>query len=135
MDSLLRSKSNRISDLFFSDYNVNILQDAIRYRVWVESNRTLMIGRQSDRELSIVMRSIYISESKNREDSESMVVQQVKQLNKLVLDYCVPQIVREGDMYRKYTSDASSLPVPLERGKLATKKGDNSLDMSRLLEI
>jgi hypothetical protein len=131
-DFKVRSKPTEVGDLFFSDYNIRILHEAIRYRVWVESGKAILIGRQSNDELSIVMRSVYLTDAKNVDGPTHIVVGQVRELNTLVLDYCVPQIVREGETYLQYKRDASRLPVPLDRGQIATTKGDNSLDMSRL---
>ena len=47
------------------------------------------IGRQSDTELQIIMRSIYLQYSEN---NNCNIISQVKVLNKKVLDYCVEKI-------------------------------------------
>lgn len=131
----IQGKQSSVSELFFSKYNINILQDAIRYRVYVESEKRLLIGKQSEDELIIIMRSIYLTDARNIEGPKNVIVNQVRTLNSLVLDYCVPQIVREGESYIQYIHDASSIPVPLDRGQIATTKGYNSLDMSRLYKF
>ena len=133
--ALIRGKESRVGELFFSNMNKGVLHEAIRYSVWKESEKMLVIGRQSDAELSIVMRSIYLSDARNVDDSRECIIQQVKELNTNVLNYCVPQIVREGEMYRRYTLDASSLPIPLERGQISTTKGDRTLDLTPLYKI
>ena len=58
------------------------------------------------------MRSIFLQHSKNRMDN---ITQQVEELNKLVLDYCIPQICSEAKGYMKYKRDVSTLAVPLSR--------------------
>ena len=40
--------TNSISELFFSAKNIDAIQEGIRYRVYVESNRQFTIDRQSD---------------------------------------------------------------------------------------
>ena len=121
-----------VSDLFMSRTNVDALQDAIRYRVSVESDGRHVVGRQSDVELGIVMRSVLLTEGRNVEDAHT-VVGQVRALNAAVIAYCVPRIVGEADAYLRYRTDLATLPVPMDRGGLATTKGDRSLGMREFL--
>lgn len=127
-DALLRNhKSTEVADLFFSERNVDALQQAIRYRVWVETNGAHTIDRQSDTELTIVMRSLYLQYGRN---SPYNVREQVRELNAHVLDYCVPKIMSEMFAYLQYLRDASSLPVPLPNPELATMKGTRSVEFT-----
>ena len=59
------------------------------------------------------MRSIFLQHSANLPHS---ITQQVEELNKLVLDYAIPQICSEAEGYIKYKNDVSTLPVPLSHG-------------------
>lgn len=102
--------STPLTDLFFSEHNVNILQDGIRYVVFKKTGKK--IDRQSDSELYVVMRSIYLQESINLPHS---IVQQVRALNSKVLDYCVNTIVQELSMYESYIQDITTLPTPIPR--------------------
>lgn len=120
------TQGSTVADVFFSARNVDALQHGIRYRVFRESGGKLVIGRQSDVELGIVMRSIYLQHARNEERD---VLGQVRELNRLVLDFAVPQIVREANLYKHYREDVSRLPVPMARGELATSKGERSLEM------
>jgi len=117
---------NPLSDIYFSQTNINALQDAIRYQVYQRSNGKHTIGRQSDTELQVIMRSIYLQYSKNQPYD---VVGQVKVLNKMVLDYAVPIILREIGQYSQYRKDASTLPVPLERSQNVSNAGQKFLYM------
>lgn len=121
-----RRTNTSVSDLFFSPRNVDILQDAIRYRVFVESGGRDVIGRQSDVELGLVMRSLFLQEADN--DDTRDPVPQVRELNSSVLQFCVPRIVQEINQYRHYRTDVAALPVPLPRGEIATSKGSRSLE-------
>eukprot|EP00798_Chlamydomonas_sp_ICE-L_P000696 gene696-2127_t len=55
-----------VANVFFSDANLGPLHQAIRYRVWVDSDRKLVIGRQSEDQLVFVMRSVFLTDSYNR---------------------------------------------------------------------
>jgi len=93
--------------------------------VWVDSDRKLVIGRQSEEQLVFVMRSVFLTDSENREGNTAVILEQVRTLNQLVLNFCFPQIIREASMYRQ--RDSSTMPVPLERMQLVSKKGENQL--------
>ncbi len=119
-----KMKETPVSKLFFSDVNVEALQQGIRYRVYVESGSRHVIDRQSEVELGIVMRSVYLQDGAN---VDTDVIKQVRGLNILVIEYCVPTILREINMFKKFRDDISSLPPPMPRGGIATVKGERSL--------
>lgn len=122
-----RGETSAATELFLSKLNVDALQDAIRYRVYVESDGRHTIGRQSDVELSLVMRSILLQRGRN--DDRDSAIDQVRELNATVLSWCVPRVLSEVDQYERYREDVSTLPVPMERGGLATSKGARSLEI------
>jgi hypothetical protein len=117
------------TNLFMSKKNLDALQDAIRYRVWVETGGRQVIGRQSDAELTVVMRSIALQHARN--DGRSDPVEQVRDLNSRVLNWTVPRIVGELSQYLQYRQDASTLPMPMAHGGLATSKGTKNLEFKR----
>ena len=112
--------------LFMSKTNVDAVQDAIRYRVWVETGGQSVIGRQSDVELAIVMRSIALQHGRN--DGASDPISQVRDLNARVLEWTVPRIVGEVGQYMRYRQDVSTLPQPIPYGGIATSKGTRSVE-------
>lgn len=121
-----------VRKLFFSTTNVEALQQGIRYSIYTASKGEHVIGRQSDTELGLVMRSIYLQESRNVADGGEdghVILEQVRALNKSVLDFCVPRILQELYMYIQYRRDISELPVVMDRAQIATTKGDRSLVM------
>ena len=122
--------SNPVSDLFFSELNINILQDAIRYRVYNETNGKYVIGRQSDQELKAVMRSMYFQYSLNQDTN---CVGQVKVLNTRVLEWTVSEVLSNLLQFQKYKVDASTLPIPLEMPSLMTKKGSKNLEITSFM--
>ena len=115
---------NPISELFFSKHNISILQNGIRYSVFKKTNDSNIIGNQSEHELLIIMRSIYLQYCKHKQYN---IVEQVKELNSKVIDYAVPNILVELNQYINYKKDASSLPIPLEHAKYVSSAGTKIL--------
>jgi len=102
---------NDVNTLFFSQKNVDALQQGIRYKVFSRSSK--IIDNQSEREIRVIMRSIYLQYSRNLNTN---IIEQVIDLNSKVLDYIVPKIIIEVKQYDTYIRDASTLPDPIDRG-------------------
>jgi hypothetical protein len=117
---------NELSNIYFSCNNIDVLQDGIRYKIYQLTNGKHIIGRQSDKDLKIVMRSIYLQHSKNLNTD---IIGQVRELNAMVLDWCVHEVFSNLQQYDKYLIDVSTLPTPMERSQLMTSKGNKSLEM------
>jgi hypothetical protein len=58
----------------------------------------------------MIMRAMFLEHSQNR---PTHLREQIAELNKYVLDYCIPKIYGEAQGYLKYLQDASTLVVPL----------------------
>jgi hypothetical protein len=99
-----------LSKAFFSSQNQQILQNGIRAGVYQRSGNKWVISQQSNPDLKMIMRAIFLEHSQNR---TSHVREQITELNKYVLDYCIPKIYGEAQGYLKYLQDASTLVVPL----------------------
>ena len=99
-----------LSQVFFSQQNIQILQNGIRAGVYHRSNIQYIIGPQDCDSLKIIMRSVYLQHAANQPNN---VTQQVAELNKIVLNYCIQQVYSEAQGYIKYLDDASTLVVPI----------------------
>lgn len=121
---------NCLSSLYFSIENINILQEGLRNKVYNETNGRYVIGKQSETELKIIMRSIYFQYSKNNNNN---IIEQTKELNRLVLEWSVPQIITNIKQHENYKQDISSLPMPLERSQLTTQKGTRVLEIKSFM--
>lgn len=119
----IQSKS-LLSQVFFSKNNIDLLHNQIRYNVWLQSDKKHIIGRQSDTELEIIMRSIYLQYSKNLPYD---IKNQIKELNSMILDYCIPNILSEVEQYLSYKVNVSKLPTPMARPKSLTSAGSKTL--------
>ena len=100
-----------LSNLFFSLKNVQIIQNALRAGVYNYSNKKYIIDEQHPDSLNIIMRAVFLQNSKNQPDN---LTQQIDELNKLVINYCVPKLYSEVEGYINYKRDASTLVVPLD---------------------
>ena len=112
-----------LSDAFFSAQNIEFLQNGIIYGVYKRSNNQYVIGHQDSDVLKIIMRSIFLQYSKNNAQD---IKQQIEALNKLVLDYAIPQVYGSAQGYMKYKQDASTLVVPLSN-PVMSKTNDKQL--------
>ena len=54
---------SKVSNLFFSEENIDILQNGIRFVVYKKTKE--IISKQSEPELQVIMRSIYLQYAKN----------------------------------------------------------------------
>lgn len=101
---------NSLSNAFFSLQNIQIIQNGIRAGVYKRSNGQYVIGPQDCDSLKIIMRSVFLQNAANQPTNIS---QQVAELNKMVLDYCIQQVYSEAQGYMKYINDVSTLVVPI----------------------
>jgi len=99
-----------LSQVFFSRENIQIIQNGIRAGIYNKSNGQYTIGEQDCDSLKIIMRSVFLQYSANQPTN---ITQQIEQLNKIVLDYCIQQVYSEAQGYMKYIDDASTLVVPI----------------------
>lgn len=115
--------SNKLSNQFFSKQNIENLQQLMKRGVYQRSNGKIQIGNQDEDTLKIIMRSIFLQHSTNLPFD---IDGQVKAINKLVLDYSIPQLCSEARAYIKYKHDVSTLVTPIQR-PVSTYK-DQSLE-------
>jgi hypothetical protein len=99
-----------LSRAFFSQQNIQIIQNGIRAGVYQRSNGQYVVGPQDCDSLKIIMRSVFLQYSANQPFN---IPQQIEELNKIVLNYCVQQVYSEAQGYMKYIDDASTLVVPI----------------------
>ena len=100
----------KLSNAFFSNANIQIIQNGIRAGVYNRSNGQYTIGQQDCDSLKIIMRSVFLQNSSNKPFN---IKEQIEQLNAIVLNYCIQQVYSEAQGYMKYLDDASTLVVPL----------------------
>ena len=99
-----------LSQAFFSRENIQIIQNGIRAGVCQRSNGQYIVGPQDCDSIKIIMRSVFLQHSANQPFN---IPQQIEELNKIVLNYCIQQVYSEAQGYMKYIDDASTLVVPI----------------------
>ena len=110
--------------LFFSKANIDRIQTELRYQVWLQSGKKHVVGKQSAIELEVIMRAIYLQFSLNQDKNFK---QQINYLNKLVLDYCVPNVLSEVEQYLGYLDNVQKLPNPLPLPENLSSAGTKTL--------
>ena len=105
-----------LSEVFFSKANIQIIQNGLRAGIYEKSKGQYIIPPQDCDALKIVMRSIYLQNSANQDNN---ITEQVKQLNQMVLNYCIQQVYSEAQGYIKYVSDVSTLAIPIAHPVMA----------------
>jgi hypothetical protein len=117
--------SNSLSNAFFSQENIQIIQNGIRAGIYHKSNGQYVIGPQDCDSLKIVMRSVFLQHSANQLNN---IPEQIVELNKIVLDYCIQQVYSEAQGYMKYLDDVSTLVVPIAHPVMASQN-DRQLEL------
>jgi len=102
--------NTQLSNTFFSAANIETIQQGIREGVHNMSKGAYQVGQQDCDTLKIIMRSTFLQYSAN---SANNIQGQVNALNRLVLDYAVPQVYSGAQSYMKYAHDASTLVTPI----------------------
>ena len=114
-----------LSCAFFSEENIQILQNAIRKGVYDRSNGQYLIAPQNCDELKIIMRSLYLQHANNLPID---LKYQIIKLNKLVTEFAIEQIYKEAISYIKYKYDASTISVPIST-PVNTSPKTNTLEL------
>lgn len=122
-------EENSINEIFFSEMNVKVIQDTIRYKVNADTGK--VISRQSDNELYIVMRSIMLQFANFRSGIDD-IVDEIKRLNEKVVEYAVENVSSNVKQHAGYIDKLSKLPVPLDR-PIYHNKNNYTYDISNLL--
>ena len=101
---------SRLSDTFFSQQNIQIIQNGLRKGVHDKSNGKILIDNQPQDQIVSVMRSMYLQHSKNLEIN---IPQQIQELNNYVLNYAINNVYTEAVAYMKYREDSSKMHMPM----------------------
>lgn len=101
---------NTLEQTFFSSENISILQNGMKGNVYRLSGNRYVLPNQNIEHLKIVMRGMYLQYAEHYADN---IREQIERLNKLVLDYVVPNLYNEAIAYEKYCRDQSTLVTPL----------------------
>jgi hypothetical protein len=105
---------------FFSDKNMQIIQNGIRAGVYNQSGGKYEIGPQDCDNLKIIMRGIYLESAMNQPTN---ITEQIESLNTLVCNWCIPRLISEARAYLNYKRDVSNMYTLIPPPTLSTMKG------------
>ena len=117
-------EDNILNSTFFSKKNITIIQNSIRHGIYTNSNGKYVISDQSKTQLEIIMRSIYLQYSKNLDYN---IKEQIVELNKMVVQFCIPQITSNIKQYLNYRDTISQAPQYMEHPKNVSNSGSKTL--------
>tara|TARA_B100001175_G_scaffold316188_1_gene329472 strand:- start:740 stop:1237 length:498 start_codon:yes stop_codon:yes gene_type:complete len=117
-------ETTTLNQAFFSRKNMDLIQDNIRYDVYMKTDKKHIIGKQSEVELEVIMRSIYLQHSPNL---PNQIKEQIKYLNGLVSNWCVEKIIPELYQYLGYLKEVEYMPIPIDLPINLSSKGSRSL--------
>lgn len=118
-----------LSDIFFSDMNMDIIQQSVRYNVYKNTNK--VIAKQSENTLYIIMRSIMLQYG-NFQTSVTNLIEEIQNLNEMVVKYSSENVTSNVQQYFSYLNDIQRLPQPIER-PIYNNKDNYTYDISNLL--
>lgn len=132
-------ESTPLSVAYFSKNNVDAIQQEIKLRVYqitkedndplyIKSNNNngIVISRQDDLQLQIIMRSMYLQYAKNM---NSDITEQINELNELVIKECIPSIITNIKQHLLYVSDIQRYPMPMDHSVNSSSKGDKTFSL------
>ena len=117
-------ETSKLNQLFFSKKNMDIIQNAIRYTVYTKTNKKHIIDKQSDIELQIIMRSMYLQHSPNLDYNFK---EQIEYLNGLVVSWSVEHIIPQLEQYVGYLKEVEFMPMPIDLPVNLSSKGSRTL--------
>ena len=109
--------------------NTDIIQQTIRYKVFENTDK--VISNQSSNTLFIIMRSMMLQYGNFRVSVEGLN-DEIRELNKKVVDYCTENITSNLLQYLGYIKDIEKLPTPMDRPVYHNKE-NFTYDISNLL--
>jgi hypothetical protein len=110
MSDSLQQCDTPLNTLFFSEFNINLLQRGIRQAF---KNKTgIAIDYQNHDDLYGIMRMVFIN---NASDHHTQVNKQVQMMNGRVIDTALSQIQTGVSQYIAYAEDIDSTRTLLER--------------------
>jgi len=117
--------STPLNSVFFSQDNIESLQTQIHDQVMAMSGGKYDIGRQSDDDLRLVMRSYYLMFGRN---DPTKVSSELAELNGRVVGYCSGKIYSEVDFHMFYRKDleefAPAIANPVNTQVFGTRSGE-----------
>lgn len=114
-----------VGELFFSENNINRLQKKIKDEIYERTKHKIVLDEDQDSgDLIIAMRAVYQMKGKFIKQN---IVHQVKELNKILVNYVVPDMITEIKQYYGYLKDINEPIKPIDRPMNVSNAGRKTL--------
>lgn len=123
-------EDSHMSQIFFSEDNINNIHKLIRYRVYKETNK--IIEKQSNKDMLIIMRSIFLQYGDASISTINALKEEIIKLNEKATGYAVNNIVSHLGQHDTYIKDISTMPRPMDLPVYDNKK-NTTYDISNLI--
>ena len=118
-------KPSPLNTIFFSESNIDNIQNQIISQVLLMSGGKYKIDRQDDDQVKIIMRSYYLMFGKN---DPNRVSEELQELNGRVVGYCAAKVYSEVDFHMFYRKDiedfAPAIANPMNPHVYGTRTGE-----------
>tara|TARA_B110000285_G_scaffold202429_1_gene237754 strand:+ start:338 stop:889 length:552 start_codon:yes stop_codon:yes gene_type:complete len=105
-------EDNVLSRAFFSEKNVQIIQNGIRAGVYEKSKQEIVVPPQNKDNLKVIMRNTY---SQYAQQYPNDITGQIEKLNKIILDYAINNVYNSAVSYMQYLHDQDTIAMPMDR--------------------
>ena len=116
---------NLLSTVFFSPENIEIIQQRLIKGVFNASNKQYLIGKQSEQDLMVVMRAIYLQNATFATCTN--IANQIDNLDNIVVNNLVPNIMSAVIFNREYLRTINNPIQPIDRPVNMSSSGNKSL--------
>lgn len=114
-----------VGEVFFSEKNVKRLQKQIKDEIFMRTKGKFILEEDQDaNDLIIAMRGVYKMYGKFM---NSRIVHQVKELNKRLVNFVVPDMITEMKQYYGYQKDINEPLKPIDRPVNVSNAGRRTL--------
>lgn len=118
-------KASPLNTVFFSESNIDNIQNQVIHQVSLMSAGKYKIDRQDDDQVKIIMRSYYLMFGKN---DPNRVSDELQELNSRVVGYCAAKVYSEVDFHMFYRKDiedfAPAIANPMNPHVYGTRTGE-----------
>jgi hypothetical protein len=108
-----------LSRAYFSPANVTIIQNALRKGVFDQT--ATMVCEQDPEQLQLVMRSVFLTYSRNDTSSADVIRNQISEMNSKVLEYCVGVVASNLKQQKQYLVDITTGPSYMDHAVSTTE--------------
>ena len=132
--NLLNIQPNDISFMFFSDSNINNINNMLVDHVMIETEKRygqkIKIEHQKKHLITVIMRCVYFRNVRNIYKAQD----EVDMLNKEVIRQMLPVVIRELISYLRYVRDYNRI-IPMDLPKANNRRMDNLRPLARMFEF